>query len=60
MKPSYGPGYTWTLGYDCLIDRWTSNYIGKYRVIVNGFTAHFMPSFTAVVDDFGNLVRVQS
>ena len=53
------PDFIFTMGYDCLIIRRSiTNKPGMYRVIVQGFTANFMDSFDAVVDDFGNLVKV--
>lgn len=56
-----GPDYIFTMHYDCLIIRRSiTNKPGMYRVIVTGWAANFMDSFDAVVDDFGNLVKVQA
>jgi hypothetical protein len=56
-----GDDYIFTMSYDCLIlRRSTTNRHGMYRVIVHGFASRFMDSFDAVVDDFGNLVKVSA
>jgi len=56
-----GDDYIFTMHYDCLIiRRSTTNKPGMYRVIVTGFASQFFDSFNAVIDDFGNLVKVQA
>jgi hypothetical protein len=58
---AFGPDYIFTMSYNCMIVRRSvTNRHGMYRVIVHGFASRFMDSFDAVIDDFGNLVRIPS
>lgn len=61
MKPIYGADYIFTMDYECLvIRRGDCCKPGMYRVLLNGFLFDFFENFDAVVDDFGNLVRVKA
>ena len=61
MNVTNGVGYTFTMGRDCLIvRRGVAPRQGMYRVIFLGFMKQFVDNFDAVVDDFGNLVRVEA